>query len=418
MTTMSSDKVILVSDLCEGGAAIACKRLLQGLNDNSAYDVSWVSANKFGCKHARTPGDWPGMFSTLLSKIGHKFGLDLELRSLRRKAYESALLKMINIAQPSVINLHNIHESMSFSFVERLPKDIPLVWTLHDMWALTGGCAYSFDCHKYLELCSGDCPELKNLRGVEFGVEKEWHRRHDFYRMNKHRLVFVSPSQWLADEARRSLPDGVVVKCIPNSIDITVFGPVTECAMVRNVLKLPDKKTILIGSQQADEGRKGLSYLVDAISNMREGSMSSFQVVVFGASRKDDSLPDDWIKVGSIRDEKLLNLYYNAADVFVLPSLADNLPNTLLEASAAGTPSVCFDVGGCKDVVRDKKTGFVAQYKNTTSLTECLRYVLSLSSDQKAQMQRNCREVAESEYAMSIQAERYNEVFLEMTDNR
>ena len=134
-------------------------------------------------------------------------------------------------------------------------------------------------------------------------------------------------------------------------------------------------------------------------------------VVVFGQGGGDLSLPEHWLHKGLIHDEELLNLWYNVADVFVLPSMADNLPNTLLEASAAGTPSVVFDTGGCAEIVRDGETGFVVEKGDVAALADRVLRVLTMPEAPIRTMQARCRSVAESEYGLVLQARRYAALF-------
>jgi len=162
----------------------------------------------------------------------------------------------------------------------------------------------------------------------------------------------------------------------------------------------------LAGAHSAADPRKGGAFIAEALSR-QELRTAPVTVVVFGDVEPGHKALPGWMFTGRIRDERLMNLYYNAADLFVHPSLADNLPNTLIEAMAAGTPAVTFDIGGCAEVVRHEKTGYVAKYRDVGDLANGIQWILGMPADEKQQIQRRCRELAENEYAVELMAGRY-----------
>jgi glycosyltransferase involved in cell wall biosynthesis len=228
-------------------------------------------------------------------------------------------------------------------------------------------------------------------------------------------LHFVSPSRWLAGCARARLHEEVSVGVIPYGVPLDVFKPARDKRAVRLALGLPlEGSIVLCGAQNIDDARKGTRYLMQAIEMLNKRRREAVTVVAFGNAPKGSGLPADWIHTGTIRDEALLNLYYSSADVFVLPSLADNLPNTLIEATAAGTPCVTSDVGGCPDIVREGETGFVAKQQDAEDLAQCIEKVLEMDNERWRQMSVTCRRVAVAEYDVKLQAQRYLELFVEM----
>ena len=401
-------KTVLVSDLCRGGAAIACRRLYRGLSADSAFPVSWISAEAGFCEEADVPGGAIRLIHNIISRAGRRLNVSAgKQESLRRRVSAAAVLAKLRKARPRLINVHNIHETMGFDFIERLPGNVPLVWTCHDMWPLTGGCSYSFECGAYTEGCDNSCAEVAR----EMSAHDELKRRKRFYGNNAGRMVCVCPSKWLKDCSRSGMPANMRIEHIPYGLDLTVYKPISNVAAGKQKLGLPDTPIVITGAQLPGEKRKGLGFLLEAVSFLRARSRLDFNVVMFGNYREPEALPNDWIMSGTVRDENLLNLYYNCADVFVLPSLADNLPNTLLEATAAGTPSVAFNVGGCSEIVRDGETGFIARYKDSEHLAECIEHVLTMREEERNEMRRRCREVAEREYGLDLQARRYVKLF-------
>ena len=415
-----SDKYLLISDLTHGGAATSCRRLLAALRRTASVDTQWVAAAGKQEEDAIIADRWPDLPSMLAYRLALKLGMSRKLVSrLARFAFECSTLREIRRLQPGVLNVHNVHSAMTFSFIKRLPARVPMVWTLHDVWPLTGYCCANYECTEYVDGCAGKCPESGNWGPGSVAPAREWHRRQRFYTRNAARMIFVAPSKWLADCARKRFGDMIRVEHIPYSLDLGMFKPIADKAALRRVLGLPvDRRIILAGSAALTEERKGIKYLIEAERLLKEMVRDGFVVATFGPCADTSVLPEGWRHFGEIREEKLLNLYYNAADAFVLPSLWDNLPNTLIEATAAGTPCVTFDVGGCPEVVRDGKTGFVAKYKDAADLAACIERVLTMPAAEYERMSAECRKVAVTEYAPEAQAGRYEKLFNEMTSRQ
>lgn len=306
----SSQSVVLISDKTSGGAAIACSRLLRGLRSVSKREFLWLAGEGTARAEVKCLSEWRGAMEIFVERLitrafsGNKQSMDRLNRRLAVYCNERRMAKTIRKMSPGLINLHNIHDAMRFSMVETLPRDTSIVWTLHDMWPLTGYCCYSFDCRKYREGCRGECPQLNKWGDLFSTPSEEWSRRQRFYQQNRNRIVFVTPSQWLAGCARNRFDGTIRVECIPNSLDTNVFKPVGSKKEMREALELPtDKRIVLAGSRYPNDPRKGTEYLVEATERLRESLGDSFAVVVFGEYSAED-LPNDWIRSRSISDEK------------------------------------------------------------------------------------------------------------------
>ena len=407
--------VLLVSDRDSGGAAIDSRRLRDGLVAEG-ISAEWLSARGNGLSGSTVAERHLGLVSLVLRRLGAKLRFSgRRQRKQAMSAWGQALGKMVIARRPTVLNLHNLHDAVSFEWVRSLPAEIPIVWTLHDMWPLTGYCCYSYDCEKYVDGCEGACPQIGKWGQVGRQPDAEWILRSSFFEKNKQRLAIVAPSRWLAQCAEKRLGGDIRVEHVPYGLDGSVFRPLEEKRAVRRILGLESEvPVILAGSQYPGDPRKGTHYLVAAVERVEAGRKGDLQVVVFGAT-PEGAVPAHWILAGSIDSEVVLNQYYNAADVFVMSSLMDNLPNTLVEATAAGTPCVAFDSGGCAEVVRDGDTGFVATYKNVDDLAACMCRVLAMSTGDKEVMSQRCRDVALAEYSLERQAKAYLKLFEEMT---
>lgn len=202
--------------------------------------------------------------------------------------------------------------------------------------------------------------------------------------------TFVGCSQWITEQARRAMPSERV-EHINNCIPSALFHPI-DMQEARKALSLPkDKRLLLFCSQKVTDERKGIRYLAEAIKTLSnsplkgENGMSSFKgdleglhLLIVGKDSEQIPLPDDIpvTRFGSVREEMMPQLY-NAADVFLTPSLQDNLPNTIAEAMSCGTPCVGFDVGGIPEMIDHQENGYVARYRDAADLAEGIRYVLS-----------------------------------------
>ena len=419
-TARTHHRVAIVSDWTEGGAAIACRRLYEALQRETSGDYAWFVCQGMAHRGAVVTSSWPGIGDIVVDRVASRLLARNPSRlarwegAMEKRRNRVTMLRTVRGFGPRVINVHNLRRYLPFLFVEDLPSDIPLVLTLHDMWALTGYCCYSMGCEKYRDGCPLPCPQAGQWGEASASPDREWSLRRRFFKDNAHRVAVVTPSAWLARLAQETLPRIRVVH-IPNSVDTDVFKPVRSRQSARDVLGLPiEGSLVLAGAQHLGEARKGTSMLAEAMEAIHRADTGSVNAVVFGDTGGDDGIPAGWIRAGRIDDERILNLYYNAADVFVLPSLADNLPNTLVEAMACGTPCVAFDVGGCPEIVKEGHTGLLAECGDVPALAGAIQRALAASQDERAGMREACREFAVNEYAMSVQAGRYASLFAEM----
>ena len=244
------------------------------------------------------------------------------------------------IRDSDIIYLHWINYDMVS--IEELGKLLDtgkhIIWFLHDMWPITGGCHHSFECAKYQGHC-GKCPMLSSEN--EFDLSHRVFERKFRHLSGRNNLTIVTPSRWLADCTRKSrLFSGNRIEIIPNLIDTNVFHPIRK-AVAREALGLPlNKKLILFGCDGGSKNfYKGWNYLKEALAKIDSGNI---ELVMFG-SNEQNSLKCEFSQkshfLGRLNDEISLRLAYSAADVFVSPSIAENFSQTLCESSACGTPA-------------------------------------------------------------------------------
>jgi glycosyltransferase involved in cell wall biosynthesis len=312
------------------------------------------------------------------------------------------------LPQSDVINLHWIAGFIDYgSFFAAVPRATPVIWTLHDMNAFTGGCHYSFGCERYTERC-GLCPQLGSHNHRDL-AEQVWQRKLDaLTRIPATGLHIVAPSRWLAHEVKRStLSKHVPVSVIPYGVDTEAFAP-RDRLTARDVFGLPrDARVILFVSEGVGNRRKGMALLGQALDNLRD--LPNVVLISVGRGEPID-LKVPSIHLGFIDNDPLLSLVYSGADLLVVPSLQDNLPNTVLEAMACGTPVVGFDTGGVPDMVRPGITGMLAPLEDAIALRTAIIEILR-SPERRMVMAANCRRVVMEEFTLELQARRYAELY-------
>lgn len=268
---------------------------------------------------------------------------------------------------------------MNFNSLHQLARlNKPIIFIMHDMWNMTGGCHHSFDCEKYKSGCQ-QCPMLpkKSFKDMAATVFK---KKRKFYKKYDH-LYFVSPSSWLYDCARSSeLLRSKPVLHIPNILERSIFKPFDKTT-ARQILNIPSEDiTIAFGAVSLTSPYKGWSYLKQALRALPDYiNPNEVTVLIFGGQQNDaiaDAIPFKTHFLGRLHDEYTVATVYNAADVFIAPSLADNLPYTVFEALSCGTPVVAFDIGGIPDMIKHKKNGYLATYKDADDIAKGVHYCL------------------------------------------
>jgi len=283
----------------------------------------------------------------------------------------------------------------------------PVVWTLRDMWAFTGGCHYTAGCNRYRTAC-GHCPQLRSDEERDLSRRMWLHKRDAWREMD---LWLVPISSWLGDCVHRSgLFEDTPVEVIPNGIDTACFVP-EDPAQAKAAWGLPaDRRHILFGAIAAtDDVRKGFHHLVDAIRLLvATGWADRLELVVFGGTAP-DGLADLGVpirSVGSVTDDASLARLYSACDVMVVPSEQEAFGKTLVEAMACGTPVVAFATGGPMDIVEHGRTGYLAEPFNVASLAEGIMWCIE-DDRRKADLGVRARKRAEREFEIDVVADRY-----------
>ncbi len=413
-------KVVLVNKSDRGGgAAVACRRLQKALM-KTGTDAKLLVQEK--CDDDQSvietgSGFWKRKKNFLLFAFERFYFLFYEASKEIRFAFSPAIAgenihKNNLIKEADIIHIHWFNQGfLSLKNLKRLiALNKPIVWTLHDMWVFTGGCHYSGDCKNYMVSC-GNCPFIKKPSEKDLSYKILKKKKAILKNAN---ITFVTCSNWLKTKAKASslLKDFKVVS-IPNPIDQKQFYPMDK-KMIREKLSLPtDKKLILFAAANISDKRKGLSYLLKALELIEKNNSipTDLEIVTFGKS--DDSvfnnLPFKVHNLGILSKVEKIAEAYNAADLFVLPSLEDNLPNTIMESLACGTPVLAFKTGGIPEMIEHKKNGYLADYKSAEDLKKGLGFILN--HPQSDDFSKAAVEKVQTTYNEKVVAEQYMEVY-------
>ena len=283
--------------------------------------------------------------------------------------------------EADIIHLSWINQGMlSLSSIRKiLQSGKPVVWTMHDAWPATAICHYTHGCKAFKTTCR-NCRLLPGNGSDNDLSNRVWNRKKQL--LDNHHISFVACSRWLEQQAKQSaLLSQHVITSIPNPIDTHTFHPIDKKGARKRVGLPEDRKIILFVSQRVTDQRKGMEYLVEAIDKMAKSYPEASQrlgVAILGGHAEEftDKLALPVYPLGYVNDEKRIVDVYNAVDVFVLPSLEDNLPNTIMEAMACGVPCVGFKTGGIPEEIDHRKNGYVAEYCNAEDLMHGIRWVL------------------------------------------
>jgi len=404
----------------KGGAAIACMSINSALN-KVGIESSILVQKKYGNVNLTV-----GFTDAPISKIKYFFRFLLDYFSIyfltvkKRGRFSfpyfgTDISKHHQVKEADIIHLHWINGGFfslrTFRQLAYLKK--PVVWTLHDMWAFTGGCHYSGECNNYLTECK-NCPSLKfpGVKDLSYRIFKG-----KFIAYKNLNLQLVTCSNWLSGEVVKSkLLSNITVDVIPNPIDTEIYRPVDKKSARKKLNLSVDKMLILFGTMTLKEERKGFLYLQKSLTilyNKYPELRSNIEVIVFGSFNKNEisKIPFKANFFGRIKNVETLVNCYNSADVFVAPSLEDNLPNTVMESLACGVPVAAFNIGGMPDMIEHKKNGFLAVPKSAESLADGILWLLKETKDFSRLNEYALNKVVEK-FSPEIIGKKYKQLYL------
>ncbi len=393
--------ILILSTSDQGGAANACIRLHQGLlaiGQNSKMLVLKKTRKDIDEVHRFLSIYEPRSLPKRIKKAPRVIQFNNKMAQKRQNRPTEEMFSFFETLHDvtshplyewaDVINIHWVSNYLDYpSFFQKNTK--PVIWTLHDMLLFTGGYHYEkgFPFTAYQDLIA----ENYQLKKKIFANEA---------------FTVVSPSKWLYNHAKaaQAIYPKAVHQWIPYGIKTEIFKPY-EKAFARAVFNLPKgKKIVLFVAASVDGNRKGIKHLLGALDLLGEEDLG---LAVMGANVEKLNLdPAKTYPLGYISDPRLVALAYAAADVFVIPSIEDNLPNTVIESLCCATPVVGFDIGGIPDMVLSGQNGEVCPKINASSLAKSIKKVLNTDYDSDW-----IRQNAVERYGLEVQAKTYLELF-------
>lgn len=413
-------KVLLLSTRdISGGAAISAYRLFQRLKKEMQDAQMYVMYKHEDENNIATiPDAKYNVVQKVRKKIKYwkiknaKENID-KIANVEKFSFEYSPYYWQNIKQDlsfDLLNIHWVNGCIDFKGIHELANGKPVIFTLHDMAHFTGGCHYSKACRNFEVKC-GHCPIIDSAR--EHDISRyNWKQKERYIRQMN--ATVVTPSRWLAQEASKSsLLGGLDIHVIPNGINTNFFRPDDDINrdQFRNI---PDEKILLLtGALDLSLERKGVDLLAKALKNLSPYMKEKISLLSFG--KGEVRIPGvETISLGYLTGKNLVNAY-NLADLFVIPSRQDNLPNTVIEALACGTPAMGFNIGGIPDMVKHKKNGYLVRPYDTLELAEQITAYVENTDETRVNLGKNARHTALESYTLERQAKKYDELFQILT---
>jgi glycosyltransferase involved in cell wall biosynthesis len=408
--------VFLSTNQTRGGAAIAANRYFDAYSStggNATYAAGSVQKPGPGIVNLRHSV----LVRKLVKYLFKKEKSKTEKLKIPNEGYWSApvfsrfRLPKIKRLKPDLICLNWINDDfLSIGEIGRF--DVPVVWAFHDLWAVTGGCHYPGSCPGFHGSC-GNCPKL------QYPGENDWSRSiwQKKYEAWKHlEMTILCPSNWMAREVKKSRLFGDKrIEVCPYSIETGIFKAIDSSALKNELGIRPNQKIFLFGAVNSmHDTRKGAHLLVEALEKL-EGRVDPDELVfmVFGAKESPtlEKVPFRVVNLGFVREKEELAKYYAASTAFILPSLEDNLPNTVLESLACETPVVAFDIGGISDMIDHGENGYLVDKVDTSLLADALENMVKMPDEQYQKMKKNSRRKIEENFTREIVGQKMTEIF-------
>ena len=396
---------LLNSDHYSAGGAISMNRLHSGLRKTGVD-------SRILCEKKSTASPYVEVIRPLpfvdkqIRRVTSRLGLNdvHRISSFGIKRHEA-------FAEADIIHIHGTHGGfINYLALPSLTRNKPAVFTLRDMWALTGHCAFSHDCERWKTGC-GRCPypdTYPSIRRDATGIE--WKLKSWVY--SRSNLTIVSPSSWLQEQARQSILRRFPVHWIPNAIDTSAYRPL-DTEQCRSVIGIPkEKKVLLFSALELNSYRKGGDLLVKALQALPKALKAETLLLLLG--NNGDSIVEavgiEALDLGYVTSDTYRAIAYSAADLFVFPTRGESFGLVSIESMACGTPVVAFRVGGVPDPVRPGVTGYLAEPESSEDL--CRGIVQLLENDPlRKEMSEQGRTIAVNEYDLSLHVRRHFELY-------
>lgn len=393
-----------------GGAARAAYRLHKGLNKHGINSQILVQYKQSDENSTLVLGQT--FFNRLIEKIFRSsyiryFSYRYKPQSIFsiNRVMPSELIKNIKNINPDIIHLHWITDQF-INLHDLIKLNKPIIWTLHDEWAITGGCHINHRCFKFHKQCEA-CPVINSHKRRDLSYQ-QFNLKKDIYTQIPD-MIFNGVSKWTAQQIKQSkaIANHQVVN-LPNTIDIDLYKPVNK-NIAREILNFEiDKQIILFGAvSSTSDSNKGFDLLIKALQLLPE---DKYQLLIFGSSIIEDKFKTLNAKsIGSLHDDYTLKILYSAANVMVVPSRQENLSNTIMESLSCGTPVVAFDIGGNSDMIEHQTNGYLVKAFDCADLALGIEWVID--NPEYEQLAYNARKKIVDNFSEQVVIPKYIELY-------
>lgn len=411
------------TDDISGGAAKAAHRLHSALREFGHESQMVVMIKKsYDDQVIQAPPPAPRPIASRFERLSKRVPILRDRQPSASYTFNFDLPPQMNLEQwigetkqsPEIICLHWINGFLDVKAIRRLYDHFrcPIVWIMADQEPMTGGCHYAFDCKGFTREC-GNCPQLTHSHTHDHS-RVVWQRKKDF--LAEVPICFVAPTSWGRERLRQSsLFQNHRCELIPYPIDGQIFRPFDQ-RIARDLLHLPqEKKVIFFGATYLEDPRKGMALLVEALSLLAQklspAVRDNVHLLVAGLNGKPlmEQLPFSGKYVGQLNDDVTLALAYQAADVFVCPSVEEAGPMMIPEAMMCATPVVAFHSGGAPDLIESKKNGYLAKYADACDLAQGI--LTLLETDNELDFRGAAVSAAKKKHSPEVVARMYSELY-------
>lgn len=396
----------------KGGAAIAANRLFKGLNQYHQCDNYFIVADKIS-EEENILSIYQNKLQRKVDKKFHKltkrFGLQYQYFPVSSKY----ILNKTKELKPDIISLHNTHDGyFQTSILPELSKIAPVVWTLHDMWSFTGNCSYSFEDDSWKEMETGKNDKyLYPQIGINTG---KWLLKQKKKIYENSDITFVTPSKWLQKLANQSpILNNKNIYQMFNGIDLNLFQTKNKVES-RKILNIPiNSKVILFNSDGLFDDRKGGNLLVNILNMISTLANEEISILTIGNGNL--NLLENYNKfnifnAGFVKDEEMMVTCFSAADLFIFPTKADNLPNVLIESIACGTAAITFNVGGCGEIIKNDYNGCLIHPFDLKLFADKTMEILN-KKEKLFEFSKNARKFCEENFSIEMMCDNYYNLF-------
>ena len=403
-----------------GGAALAANRLHKALQSVGADSHMGVAVRQTEDASVHSLLDDSGIDEFYLNNrkingfLAEEYPSKLTSIKFSPQVWHSSIYRKINELKPDIIHMHWIvDEFIPTSALRGI--NAPVVWTLHDTWAFTGGCHYFGKCNKFKKEC-GACFVLNSNKEQDISY-MSFKQKEKVYAKIQPTIVTLS-KRFKENVLESTLLGSCTVKHLPNCVNTDLFSHDTIARKkFRETLNIAeDTRVILFGADGAMQDlRKGPDLLAQALEKLKGLGEENIVCLVFG-SKEGEQLTFPTYYLGRVSQDDL-PIVYSSADMFICPSREDNLPNTIMESLSCATPVVGFDVGGIPDMVEHLVSGYIAKAEDVEDLAKGMQYVLA-DEDRRKKMRLAARKTVEDRYSMAVVAKEYLALYEEVLQNK